>query len=187
MHRLTNPEVAALITELNLLTRLSGFDPHVVGSMPLAVHTAGSDLDVCCSAGASLERFKTRLDRQFSGFPDYHSRQNKHCGEPSVIAFFSCKGVPVEIYGRARPVRTHESYVHFRVEHTLLALGGERLRQAVVAAKQGGLNTEAAFAKCLKLKGDGFSQILSLASVSPDRLKTLVLAAGFPCRRPANA
>lgn len=158
--------------------RLERFDPRWVGSIPLDVHLAGADADICCSA-RDLAGFRSALDAAFGGCADYRASLTTHAGEPSVIARFALGGLPVEIYGRERPVETHESYVHWRAEDRLLRLGGARLRTDVRAAKARGLKTEPAFAACLKLGGDPYSELLKLASPPDAALAALLAAIGY--------
>ena len=169
---------ARRLGQARVFERLERFDPRWVGSIPLDVHQAGADVDICCSAG-DLARFRSALDAAFGGCAGYETGLTTHAGEPSVIARFALDDLPVEIYGRDRPVETHESYVHWLAEDRLLTLGGPGLRTDVRAAKARGLKTEPAFAACLKLGGDPYSELLKLASPSDAALAALLAAAGY--------
>ncbi|OLF81233.1 hypothetical protein AWH62_00730 [Maricaulis sp. W15] len=171
-----------IITRHGLMRRLAGFTPRWVGSIPLNIHGPGADIDIACSATGGLANFKAALDAFVSRFADATVSDNQHAGEASVIAKLEIEGVPVEIFGRERPVDTHESYVHWLAEHRLLGLAEDRLRSDVRDAKAGGLKTEPAFAQCLKLGGDPYVELLKLASPGDDALRRLVRQAGYATR-----
>ena len=176
---ITIQAAARRLGQARVFEHLTAFDPRWVGSIPLDVHLAGADADICCAA-PDLAAFKSALEAAFGAHSGFAGAFNTHAGEPSVIARFTLGDLPVEVYGRARPVETHESYVHWRAEDRLLRLGGARLRTDVRAAKARGQKTEPAFAACLKLGGDPYSELLKLASPSDAALAALLAAAGYP-------
>jgi len=170
----------SLLEEAGVFAALSDFDPRWVGSIPLDIHGPGADVDIACSAGPDLEHFAGHLTRTFGAQDGYVVEPNTHAGENSIIARFTIRGLPFEIYGRSRPVETHESYVHWLAEHRLLTLAGPPLRTDVRAAKRFGLKTEPAFARCLKLGGDPYVEVLKLASPSDEALRQIISQAGYP-------
>ncbi|WP_323761859.1 DUF4269 domain-containing protein [Maricaulis sp.] len=171
-----------IISRHGLLRRLAAFTPRWVGSIPLNIHGPGADIDIACCATAGLPDFKAALSDLTANRPDATVSDNQHAGEASVIARLEIEGVPVEIFGRERPVETHESYVHWLAEHRLLGLAEDRLRLDVRQAKADGLKTEPAFARCLGLGGDPFVELLKLASPGDDALRTLISRAGYAPR-----
>lgn len=180
MSRNTLPvcEARAILERGAVFERLSAFDPRWVGSIPLDIHGPGADADIACSGGADLAAFARALEGAF-GEHGVSVTDNVHAGEASIIARLELEGLPIEIYGRARPVETHESYVHWLAEHRLLALASDRLRGDVRAAKAGGLKTEPAFAKVLRLGGDPHTELLKLASPGDKALLVLLEQAGY--------
>ena len=175
-------DARALLDNAGVFARLADFDPRWVGSIPLDIHGPEADADICCSAGEDLERFAAHLGDSFGGQQGFQVKPNIHAGEASVIAYFSLEGLPIEVYGRQRPVETHESYIHWLAEHRLLGLAEGRLREDVRTAKAGGLKTEPAFGKCLQLGSDPYIELLKLASPSDDALRQIVRAAGYATR-----
>jgi hypothetical protein len=169
----------AILKRGAVFERLSAFDPRWVGSIPLDIHGHGADADIACSAGSDLSAFARALATAFAEYGAAVS-DNVHAGEPSVIARFELEGLPVEVFGRRRPVETHESYIHWLAENRLLALAGDRLRTDVRAAKAGGLKTEPAFARVLGLGGDPYAELLKLASPGDAALAALLEQAGYP-------
>ena len=96
-----------------------------------------------------------------------------------MIARFRIDALPVEIYGRARPVETHESYVHWLAEHRLIQLAEPRFREDIRRLKAQGLKTEPAFAKALGLGDDPFAELLKLASPPDAALTAVLYQAGY--------
>lgn len=172
-------QVRQIMSRHGLMRRLAAFTPRWVGSIPLNIHGPGADIDLACSAITGLDAFKTALRTLWPGAA---VMDNVHAGEASVIAKFEIEGIPVEVFGRLRPVETHESYVHWLAEHRLLQLADDRLRLDIRAAKADGLKTEPAFAACLKLGGDPYMELLKLASPSDEALRALVRQAGYATR-----
>jgi hypothetical protein len=175
---ITQVRARAILDALGVFERLATFDPRWVGSIPLDIHGPGADADICCQGG-DLAEFKSVLVGEFGGVDDCSVSDNVHAGEDSVICRFTLQGLPVEIYGRARPVETHESYIHWLAEDRLLRLADKRLRVDVRSAKARGLKTEPAFAHCLKLGGDPYVELLKLASPSDGALVEVIQAAGY--------
>ena len=172
-------DIRQLMSRHGLMRKLAPWTPRWVGSIPLGIHGPGADIDIACCARDGLSAFKAALGEIW---PQAEVVDNIHAGEPSVIARLTLAGVPVEIFGRERPVETHESYVHWLAEHRLLRLAETRLRDDIRAAKADGLKTEPAFAHCLKLGGDPYVELLKLASPGDDALRALLRNAGYRTR-----
>ncbi len=171
-------DARAILDRAGIFTKLSEFDPRWVGSIPLEIQGPGADADICCTGG-DLDQFEAALNTAFGALPGVRIIQNIHADEPSVIAKLTIEGLDIEIYGRARPVEAHESYVHWLAEDRLLKLAEPRLRDDIRATKLTGLKTEPAFAKCLGLGGDPYVEMLKLASPSDNALRTIIKAAGY--------
>lgn len=180
--RLSTTSVRAMLDQARIFERLEGYDPRWVGSIPLDIHGPGADADICCSAGEDLNVFEQHLRSEFGEMPGARITPNTHAGEASIIAKFSLGDLPVEIYGRQRPVETHESYIHWFAEHRLLELADARFREDVRARKAGGLKTEPAFAALLGLGGEPYGEILKLASPPDAALAELLRRAGYALR-----
>lgn len=172
------PERARILLDAaGVFSSLVAFDPRFVGSIPLDVHGPQADADIACGQ-VEPEAFKRAL-RTFSNRPGFTLSDTTHCGEPSIIARFEIDELPVEIYGRARPVETHESYVHWLAEDRLLRLASPRLRVDVRTLKAEGIKTEPAFAACLKLGDNPYVELLKLASPSDAALTAILDGAGY--------
>lgn len=170
------------LASANVFDALIEYDPRWVGSIPLDIHGPGADADICCCAGPDLDSFQARLTDAFSKHDGFEVSPNLHAGEASIIARFNLDDLPVEIYGRARPVECHESYIHWLAEDRLLRLAEDRLRLDVTRAKRQGLKTEPAFATCLKLGGEPYAELLKLASPGDEALRSILRLAGYTPR-----
>ena len=106
-------------------------------------------------------------------------------GRP-VIASFTAHGWPFEIFAAAEPVADQAGWRHFLVEQRLLAQGGARFREAVMALRRRGLKTEPAFARALGIGGDPYAALLVLQAGADAGLVTVLRGAGFDTQRHAG-
>lgn len=168
--RRTAPGHGAALTEchrvldaLGLRKALKDFRPRIVGTIPLDIHTADSDLDVVCEVH-DLDRFEALLRKTFGQREDFSLERHPPAGEQpeAVVARIETAAYPVEVSGEGRPTVNQPAYRRYAVQHRLLRLGGEDLREAVQALKEGGEATEPAFCKLLGLGGDPRRALLDL-------------------------
>jgi hypothetical protein len=147
---------------------LAGYDPHVVGTLPLGLARPESDIDIVCEA-PDLALFAADVWERFGAAEEFALRQ--WCsGERPVVATFVAEGWPFEIFASRQPVRDQPGWRHFDVERRLLDLGRAPLRAAVMAARNEGLKTEPAFGRVLGLAGDPFLALLELQTWTDDAL-----------------
>lgn len=152
-----------LLTRHQLLSQLHAFSPVFAGSIPILVHTANSDIDIICCFDHQ-EMFKTTVKQLFQHYPDFVVREIWIREIPAVVANFTIEGQPVEVFGQAIPTRQQMAYRHLLIEAAILQQRGEDFRQQVVALKEKGYNTEAAFCQLLGITGDPFLELLKLES-----------------------
>ncbi|CAN5910573.1 hypothetical protein BH11PSE3_BH11PSE3_30330 [soil metagenome] len=160
-----------------VLERLRAFDPRLVGTLPLGIAVATSDVDIVChvpDAGQFAEALWThfRKRRKFA----LHQWSS---AERPVVARFDVHGWPFEIFGSPTPVQAQAGWRHFHVERRLLVLGGAGLRSAVMSVRFSGSKTEPAFAAALQLAGDPYAALLALYHRSDATLTALLANAGF--------
>ncbi|MEY9184505.1 hypothetical protein ABIG06_006094 [Bradyrhizobium sp. USDA 326] len=160
----------AAIGSSELLGELSGFDPRVVGTLPLGISTPTSDIDVVCqvSDAAAFAELVWRRYGACDGFALYQWRSSRR----PVIARFEWGGWPFELFGDPRPVDQQEGWQHFEIERRLLALDDGRLRKAVVGHRGRGMKTEPAFAAVLGIAGNPYSGLLALGRESDAQLRS---------------
>ena len=150
--------------QLNLLDELAGYDPVVIGTPPLGLDVANSDIDVACSA-ADLADFERHAIQQFSCFECFRAQRLLVRGEPTVLVRFRAHEWDFELFCQRLPTAQQWGVRHFRVERRLLDLL-PGLRARVRALRREGLKTEPAFARALGLSGDPYEAVAQLAERS---------------------
>lgn len=149
----SNDKVYRALMDSRVLEILKSYEPLVVGTFPLKLEAAGSDLDILVSADISVVK---------QHFPSATTEDN--------VARFVFQDVPFEIYCGSLSAVKQTAAKHFRVEERLLKLGGELFYQEILALRNTGLKTEPAFAQRLRLKGDAYDAILSLHHYTEEEL-----------------
>jgi hypothetical protein len=135
-----------------------------VGSIPILVHTADSDIDIICCFD-HREMFMSTVKQLFGHYPGFVVREISIRDTPAVVANFTIEEQPVEVFGQAIPTRQQMAYRHLLIEAAVLQQQGETFRQQVIALKEKeGYNTEAAFCQLLGITGDPFLELLTLES-----------------------
>ncbi|MGF7151681.1 hypothetical protein FHS96_005349 [Sphingomonas zeicaulis] len=160
-----------------LLDLLAPFDPQVAGTPPLGLDLPGSDIDLLCHA-PDAEAFAALIWNALGNRQSFRMHQWLGGGRP-VIAGFTAHGWPFEIFAAAEPVVDQAGWRHFLVERRLLALGGTRLREAVMSLRRQGLKTEPAFARALGIEGNPYEALLGLQTGEDAGLVEALRNAGF--------
>lgn len=171
------PTYQEALRRTNLLRILAPFDPHVVGTLPLGLARPGSDIDIVCCA-TDRSSVATLLWEHFREADDFALYQWSARGRP-VVGKLSTYGWPFEIFVSSTPVQDQAGWRHFEVEKRLLTLGGPAFHTAICALRAGGVKTEPAFARALKLEGDPYAVLYDLFSTSDNQLNAVLRAQGF--------
>ncbi|GEM_PF-193705 len=153
-----------VLQQLRIFEVLRDYDPLLVGTIPLGIDVAGSDLDIICEA-YDLDAFERAVRTAFGKMVGFTLRRKRINDLPVLVAKFIHDGFPVEIFGQPRPVCEQHACRHLIVEARLLALGGEDARRAIRRLKREGLKTEPAFARYFGITGDPFARLLELAEL----------------------
>lgn len=165
------------VSQSGVLEALGAFDPHVAGTPPLGIDIATSDIDILC-AHADPDAFTAAVVSAFGNSQSFKISQWR--GAPrAIVARFIAAGWEFEIFAQDVPVAEQSGWRHFLVERRLIALGGDALREAVIAAKLKGLKTEPAFVQVMGLGGDPYEAMLVLETQSDDALRELLVRAGL--------
>lgn len=158
----------AALQQLRLMERLAPFAPVIAGTLPLAIDTPESDVDVLCHC-PEHSTFQQHLQREFgkqSGFGWHESCIRE---QRSTIARFEAAGFEFEVFGQSIPVEQQYGYRHLCVEHRILKEQGPDFRARIRALKQQGIKTEPAFAQLLGLAGDPYEALLTYSSTNPGK------------------
>jgi hypothetical protein len=159
-----------VLTKLKILERLEQYDAVLVGTFPIDLVVAGSDLDIICEVH-SPQAFLAHVERCFGHCPGFQVETSSAPSKNAIVINFVADGLPVQIYGEPAPVLEQTAYLHMEGERRLLLLGGPGAREQVLALKQAGLKTEPAFAAWLGLSGDPYKTLLALARFTEDELR----------------
>ena len=152
-----------------ILELLESFDPTIVGTLPLGLAVASSDIDIVCVARDpdAFANVVWNTFRHVEGFQLYRWRDDTR---PTVVRF-GFGGWPFELFADQRPVFEQRAWRHFDVERRLLDLDDGSLREAVLSLRAEGLKTEPAFAAALRLDGDPYLAMLALFPESDAQLR----------------
>lgn len=160
-----------------VLDLLAGFDPRIAGTLPLGVSLPGSDIDILCHAPDPDEVAKRLWDAR-ERLPALNLRRWT-TGHRPLVAGSNLGDWLVEVFASPVEVDWQEGWRHFVAEEWLLELGGEALREAVMALRQGGAKTEPAFAAALGLRGDPYAELSRLSHAPDAELREALILGGF--------
>jgi len=164
-------QAADILDRFQILECLVDYGPEVVGTLPLGIEIATSDIDILCNV-SGLDAFGLFADHAFGGFAGYtrHRRDaTDHVGA-AVVVRFECDGLPIEIFATDRQAREQYGFVHMLVEARILHIMGDGFARKIQDLKQTGIKTEPAFASLLRLDGDPYLALAKLADLSPSEL-----------------
>lgn len=171
IHLEENTKVFQALKSSEVLNILSTYSPQIVGTFPLALHQADSDLDILLYAD-NLFELEACLKKSFSSMNAFKIHPQKVDGIDSLIASFVFDKVPFELFAQNIPTHEQVAFRHFQTEERLLKLGGENFFQSVFKYRQIGLKTEPAFASALNLSGNSYQAISDLFLLSESELKS---------------
>jgi hypothetical protein len=166
-----------VLEALGLPDALAAFDARVVGTPPLGLDVASSDIDLICRA-SDAEAFIGVVKAIFGQEEGFTI--SCRAGPPyPIIVNFTRSGWPIELYAIDQPIGLQPGWLHFDVERRLLRLGGDALKRRVRERRASGEKTEPAFAHTLHLPGDPFQALLELSRQGEDRLAEVLATAGY--------
>lgn len=158
-----------VLDALGLREALKPYRSRIVGTMPLGLHTADSDIDVLVEV-QDLEAFAALMERTYGDRDDFSlSRRGADAADgEAVVVRLDTAVYPVEVHAQVRPMVEQRPYRHYAMANRLLRLGGADLREQVLALKEEGQATEPAFVQVLGLDGvDASASLLALEN-EPD-------------------
>lgn len=142
-----------------IIEKLKPYQPLLVGTIPINLDIAGSDLDIIC-CNDHLSAFQNIVTDLFGHFPSYRTTINVGI-HACVVASFELDDFPVEVFCQDIPTQQQLGYRHMMIEYQLLQKYGTPLREQVIALKKAGLKTEPAFAEALELTGNPYEALLA--------------------------
>ncbi|MCV9387945.1 DUF4269 domain-containing protein [Reichenbachiella ulvae] len=154
-------EAFRLLQEQRWMEWLQPYHPILVGTIPINIDVAGSDLDIICEV-SDLEHFGQFLKSKFQFESSFQVHLKSINQIASVVAKFEKEGYDIEIFGQNVPTQKQDAYRHMLVEHRILQERGDRFRKQIIDLKKQGVKTEPAFAQLLGLKGNPYQALLDL-------------------------
>lgn len=142
-----------------IFQRLSPFTPVLVGTFPININVASSDLDIACH-WQNKQEFIDLITNKFSVETNFQLIEKEISGYETVIANFYLNHFEIEIFEQNIPVHNQNGFLHMIIEDKILKEKGEDFRQQIIALKQNGLKTEPAFAQLLHLDGNPYEALL---------------------------
>ena len=148
-----------VLTDNNVLEKLSAYAPILVGTIPINIDIENSDLDIICYVQDKLEFIKT-LTNHFQNEKGFVVSENQSFR--SIKANFFIEDFEVEIFGQNIETAHQNAYRHMLIEYQILLEKGETFRQEIINLKNQGIKTEPAFAALLGLNGNPYDALLKL-------------------------
>lgn len=168
----TQIDVYQLLRRHRILDQLQKYSPVLVGTVPIEINVADSDLDIICEV-YDFEQFEREVRSHFNRYPGFAvSRKTKDSME-RIKANFICEKWPIELFGQAMPTVKQNGYKHMVIEARLLKLYGNNLKERIIELKSKGMKTEPAFTQILQMDGNPYQELLKLYKYSDEELRNL--------------
>ncbi|MDQ7027968.1 MAG: DUF4269 domain-containing protein [Anaerolineae bacterium] len=152
---------------------LADFDPLLVGTIPLDIDIESSDLDILLEIPDRFQ-FAQVLFPHFAHYTNFRYRNITMAESTAWVVNFFAHGFEFELFAQQKPTSEQVAYHHMVIEHRLLEIGGQALRQAIRELKRQGLKTEPAFAHYLGIQNaDPYAALLILLELDNEALKIL--------------
>ncbi|MBP3961199.1 DUF4269 domain-containing protein [Paenibacillus sp. DLE-14] len=168
-------EVHNLLRNYFLFEKLRPYSPILVGTVPIGINVAGSDLDLICEV-TDFNAFEAEMFAAFKQEQHFTIVRRVVAGLERIKVNFTLERWPIEIFAQSIRTTEQNGYRHMVVEARLLALFGHAFRAEIIQLKENGFKTEPAFAKALKLEGDPYLKLLELADWTNEQLLALNVA-----------
>jgi len=162
-----------ILNELKVFDVLQGYNPILVGTIPINIDIENSDLDIICEV-YDFDEFENIIKDKFDKMKKF--KLYKEVNDKSVIisANFIYDEFIIEIFGQGLPTTMQNGYKHMLIENRILNICGEDFRDEILNLKKAGIKTEPAFAKCLNIQGNPYDELLKLDNLSNQEILQLL-------------
>ena len=120
------------LASLGLLETLAGFDPILVGTVPIDIDLPESDLDIICEV-YDLGHFEQVLRAHYAREAGFTIGQKSKWGDPVVVCDFEQGGFPIQVFGQGKEVEQQRAFRHMLIEARLMEMAGNKVRAAIRA------------------------------------------------------
>ncbi|WP_296148725.1 DUF4269 domain-containing protein [uncultured Flavobacterium sp.] len=152
-----------VLNENLILQKLSDFTPVLIGTIPINIDIASSDLDIACY-WKNKNHFIEIVKNNFSEEKDFQIYERKISSNEAVVANFFVNAFEIEIFGQNIPVQEQFGFRHMIIEAEILEKHGEDFRRKIIELKEQGIKTEPAFGQLLQLEGNRYEALLTYKS-----------------------
>lgn len=166
------------LEEWKIIKNLHGFKPTLVGSFPLDIATADSDVDILTKINLPSHLVKICYAK-FRFLEGYAMEEKNLHGEPTVIIRFKTKKFKYEIFGQKLDPVDQQAYIHLKVEERIIQHSSQKLKAKIIELKESGIKTEPAFCKILEIKGDSYKHLLDMYHWTDKQLLELIKSKGY--------
>jgi len=154
-------EAHKALLELNLFELLKNFNPILVGTIPINIDVASSDLDIICQSDNHEDLIKV-VREKYGKLPEFEVKTiPSYKNLKTTIITLEYKTFPIEVFIQNKPSEEQDSYLHMLIEYQVLLKEGKEFRSKIIALKQQGFKTEPAFAQLLGLEGNPYEALLT--------------------------
>ncbi|WP_052741896.1 DUF4269 domain-containing protein [Kiloniella litopenaei] len=162
-----------VLAGLNLSELLADVDYEIIGTPPLGIDIADSDIDIACFS-PTPDTLAQKLSTALVDYKDLSARTLSFPPYKTEVVSFTFMDWPIEFFIQDCPLKDQFGVRHFFLEKRLLSLLGSEFTQQLIRLKQQGMKTEPAFAKLLGITGDPYLNLLSLENLSDQKIKQLL-------------
>ena len=164
----TQREAYKVLNDLNLFSILKNFDPALVSTVCVNLHTSESDLDIICQL-TNESLFESTVKKNFRTKANFQIWKRSN---GAIVAKFDTNIFPIEIFAADKAIEQQYAWRHLNMMHRVLTIE-PKIREKVRELKKQGISTEEAFAKILALEGDPYDAFLSLEKKSDQEIKSM--------------
>lgn len=164
----TQRKAHQVLNELKLFSILKNFDPALVSTVCVNLHTSESDLDIICHM-TNESQFKSTVKQNFGNKANFQIWKRSN---GAIVAKFDTNIFPLEIFASDKPVEQQYAWRHLSIMHRVLSIE-PKIREKVRELKKKGIGTEEAFAQILALEGDPYEVFLTLEEKSDQQIKNM--------------
>lgn len=168
----SNLEIFQAIESSKVLVKLQEFDPLVLGTFPLGLQNAESDIDISVNVN-DLKAFQNQMIREFRSYPEFHIWQGDVDSQDACSVSFLHQEKRFEVFAQAKESIMQNSAIHFFAEEKILKYASAKKTELILKLRQAGKKTEPAFAEALMIKDqDAYEVMLKLAKLPLKILQT---------------
>lgn len=165
-----------------ILSLLRKYNPLVVGTFPLGIHTSTSDVDICLTFDNEND-FVASMNSLFAEKPAFLLKSINLKSGPAILVQFKVDEIPYELVAQRVSSEKQTAFQHFQIEEKILKYvqytqvnhkEAISFADKLIKLRRSGLKTEPSFAELLNLANDGYDELLTLNKLSIFELRNFL-------------